>query len=285
MILATTKERVTIRLAKNKDRRQLANLIHFGTWVHRHLDWRPPLDWIGYQPYIVAERDGVLLAALACPPDPPEVAWMRLFAVHGDVDANEAWDYLWPAAHEYLWGSTVAAISLQGWFRQILTTAQFSQTHEVAMLIWENQPKVSRNETSDCSIRLMNFDDLAMVKEIDSMAFGPIWQQSQDMLEIAFRQAAIATVAENQEGLIGYQISTAGSGSGHLARLAVHPDCQACGIGSALLQDLLTQFSRRGAMRVTVNTQLQNTASLALYNKAGFRQTGEVYPVYEYYLD
>jgi len=285
MVLAITKKRVTVRLAQNKDRRKLANLIHFGTWVHRHLDWRPPLDWIGYQPYIVAERDENILAALACPPDPPEVAWMRLFAVQPDLEISEAWEYLWPAAHEYLWGITVAAIPLQGWFSQLLTVAQFSQTHEVAMLSWESTTELPEPETPDCLIRLMNSDDLNAVKELDANAFGPIWQQSHDMLEIAFHQAAIATVAEDQDGLIGYQISTAGPGGGHLARLAVHPRVQEQGIGYALVQDLLTQFTRRGALRVTVNTQIDNLASLALYHKAGFHRTGEVYPVFEAYLD
>jgi ribosomal protein S18 acetylase RimI-like enzyme len=106
-----------------------------------------------------------------------------------------------------------------------------------------------------------------------------------DMLEIAFQQAAVATVAEDQDGIIGYQISTASSGGGHLARLAVHPRVQSQGIGYAIVRDLLAQFYRRGALQVTVNTQLDNLASLALYHKAGFQRTGEVYPVYEAYLD
>lgn len=285
MVVTTTRNRVSARLAQEKDRNQLANLIHFGSWVHRHLDWRPPLDWIGYQPYLIAERDGQILAALACPPDPPEAAWIRLFAAASEITVAEAWDVLWPAAHEYLWGITVAAISLQGWFSQQLSLAKFRQTHSVAMLTWENQKLPPESTVPDCLLRWMNFEDLALVKELDQVAFSPIWQQSMDMLEIAFQQAAVATVAEDEEGIIGYQISTAGSGGGHLARLAVHPRVQGEGVGYALLRDLLVQFYRRGALKITVNTQLDNEASLALYNKAGFRRTGEIYPVYEAYLD
>ncbi|HBY09252.1 MAG TPA: hypothetical protein DEH22_16290 [Chloroflexi bacterium] len=285
MVLAITQKQVTVRLAQNKDRHQLANLLHFGSWVHRHLDWRPPLDWIGYQPYIVAERKGRLLAALACPPDPPEVAWIRLFAVESDMAIGEAWDYLWPVAREYLWGVTVAAIPLQGWFSQLLATAQFSETHQVVMLRWENHMELPESASADCIIRLMNYQDLSAVKELDASAFGPIWQQSRDMLETAFQQAAAATVAEDDDGLIGYQISTAGQGGGHLARLAVHPRVQEHGVGYALVRDLLAQFARRGASQVTVNTQVNNEASLALYHKAGFKATGEVFPVYENYLD
>ena len=93
MDLIITREAISVRLAQEKDRRHLANLIHFSNSVHRHLDWRSPLDWIGYQPYIVAEREGCILAALACPPDPPEVAWIRLLAVANEITAEEAFAY------------------------------------------------------------------------------------------------------------------------------------------------------------------------------------------------
>jgi ribosomal protein S18 acetylase RimI-like enzyme len=285
MVVTRTRDRVSVRLAQAEDRNRLANLIHFSTWVHRHLDWRPPLDWIGYQPYLIAERDGQVLAAMACPPDPPEAAWMRLFAVTADFSISDAWDLFWPAVHEYLWGITIAAIPLQSWFSQQLNAAKFDQTHRVAMLTWENTSLPPESIVPDCLLRIMNFDDLESVKELDKVAFDPIWQQSMDMLKIAFHQAAVATVAEDDQGLIGYQISTAGSGGGHLARLAVHPRVQGEGVGYSLVRDMLVQFYRRGALKVSVNTQLDNHASLALYQKAGFHQTGEVYPVYERYLD
>ena len=52
-----TKLKHSIRKANIRDQQQLANLIHFETLVHRHLDWRPPLEWIGYDPYLVLEED------------------------------------------------------------------------------------------------------------------------------------------------------------------------------------------------------------------------------------
>jgi ribosomal protein S18 acetylase RimI-like enzyme len=35
-----------------------------------------------------------------------------------------------------------------------------------------------------------------------------------------------------------------------------------------------------GGWHLTVNTQADNAASLALYHKLGFRRTGEQFPVY-----
>ena len=69
---------VRVRPAVLTDQRQIANLMHFSPTIHRHLDWRYPLDWIGSPPFFVLENQGQIISALACPPDPPSVAWVRL---------------------------------------------------------------------------------------------------------------------------------------------------------------------------------------------------------------
>jgi len=50
-------------------------------------------------------------------------------------------------------------------------------------------------------------------------------------------------------------------------------------IGYWLVRDLLERFSHQELYRVTVNTQDNNIASLALYQKLGFWQTGERFQV------
>jgi len=120
------------------------------------------------------------------------------------------------------------------------------------------------------------------VRQVDASAFKVLWQNSQPSLEMALKQASIATVAEDGTGLLGYQISTTSHMGGHLARLAVLPAYQGRKIGNALVNDLLRQFVRRGIFRVTVNTQADNLISLKLYEKMGFLRTGETYPVYQH---
>lgn len=280
---------ITIRRATEEDRQKLAMLVHFEVYVHRHLDWRPPLDWLGYQPYLIAEKDDKIVAALACPPDPPNVSWLRLFAVSSQISLERAWQILWPVARSVCLEMNsierIAVIPLQRWFRAVLQTSDFSLTHRVVMLNWEHRRDevVSEPVTGDIVVRQMNMDDLPIVHAVDSVAFRHEWKNSQSSLELAYRQATIATVAELDGELVGYQISTASPVGGHLARLAVLPGFQRKGIGSALVRDVLWQFERRGAERVTVNTQEDNAASLALYQKAGFVLTGESYPVFQYF--
>jgi ribosomal protein S18 acetylase RimI-like enzyme len=123
-------------------------------------------------------------------------------------------------------------------------------------------------------------NDLSEITKIDNTAFDMMWRNSRSSIEKALDLSAYATVAEVLKEVVGYQISTANSAGGHLARLAVLPSIQGRGIGFALVQDLLSQFNRWGAMRVTVNTQRDNFSSLSVYNKAGFQLKKETYPVY-----
>ncbi len=80
MVAIPKATQLIVEPAEFEDRHSLANLIHFGSYVHRHLDWRPPLDWLGQTPFLIARSEGEIVGALASPPDPPNVAWIRLFA-------------------------------------------------------------------------------------------------------------------------------------------------------------------------------------------------------------
>lgn len=280
----TDLSRIAIRSATENDRHKLATLIHFSPYVHRHLGWRSPLDWLGIEPYLIAERDGQILAALACPPDVPDLSWVRLFAVSTAMEVEEAWEMMWPVADRLLGDSTpIAALPLQNWFRRILQNSNFTHTYDVLMLRWKDNGQRFDAFPSDSpfSIRLMNFDDLKSVHQLDQSAFDPVWRHSIELLTLAYQHANLATIVEDSTGILGYQMSTANNSDGHLARLAVRPSARRLGVGYTLVQDLLKNFQRRGIQKVTVNTQDNNRASLSLYEKAGFASTGERYSVFE----
>lgn len=272
-----------VRKAVPQDQHQIANLMFFESHVHRHLDWRTPLEWLGSSFYWVVEYDGKIQAVLACPEGPARVAWVRLFAHSGQLPIQKAWESLWQVAQNEIaarGGATVAVIATKQWLSDLLTKYEFDNTQDIVMLEW-NSFDVSVPPSSDeYSIREMTVGDLPQVAELDATAFQIIWQNPLDALEKALPQAMIATVVEDPEGLVGYQLSTANPFGAHLARLAVRPGAQRRGLGTAIVLDLLHRLHAKNVSRLTVNTQNDNHASLALYKKLGFTMTGEQFPVY-----
>lgn len=274
-----------IRTANGADRSRLANLIHFGSYIHQHLDWKSTLDWIGTHPFLVMERNGGLVATIACPPVLPDFTWVRLFAVSPNVQVDFSWNKLWSAAIEELKYSgkfQVAALSLQSWFNDILQRSNFTHTDNVIILLWEGRVVDPKPKSIEIEIRPILPEDLSTVAEIDGSAFSLEWKNSVEELELAYQQSSVATLAEVDGEIVGYQLSTSSSTSTHLARLAVKPIIQGRGVGYSLVQDLLVKLNKQGVMHVTVNTQQKNAASLALYEKLGFKYTGEFYRVYQY---
>ena len=271
-----------VRPASLADHQQLSNLIFFETRMHRHLDWRQPLEWLGNPFYWALVEGSHITAALACPPEAPNMFWIRLFVFSGQWNSENAWTLLWQTARAEIvnaGGEKVAAIAMQPWFQAALAGSGFENRQQIVMLEWRYQPWV-RSEAPGMRIRKMNEADLSAVEGIDSAAFDPLWRNPQATLRAAFSQAMSASVAEAEGGIVGYQITTGGGTRAHLARLAVHPAMQGRGVAHHLVSDLLTRLTHHGIGKLSVNTQSDNFSSLKLYQKLGFRRTGEQYPVF-----
>ncbi len=278
---------LAIRTARLSDETRLSNLLYFESYVHRHLDWRTPIDWLGEPEYWVVEQAGLVNAALACPPDPENVAWIRLFVHSTLMPGNEAWQMLWETAKKSFsqrCGITIAAIVLHEWFQKLLQANGFTEHQRIVLLEHTAATYHERPIPNGLVIRPMQREDLPAITDLDAAAFDPIWRNSLSALQRAFSQSGSATVAHYDGQLIGYQISTRNSFGVHLARLAVNPHFQGKGTGYAILQDLFRRMYRIGVFRLTVNTQSDNGTSLSLYHKIGFTLTGESYPVYTYQI-
>jgi ribosomal-protein-alanine N-acetyltransferase len=272
------------KLEKN-DWDSLVQLLRTEPRVHRHLGWIPPLDWLGSQPYWGLFQGGKITAALACPPDPPAVSWIQLFAVSRRLSVERSWNLMWPLVQAQLKKKQVVesvnAIAIQDWFQDLLAKKGFHQAFQVLILHWESAHSAFLLEDPQVSVRAMQLEDLPGVQRVDQKAFGPIWRNSLAKLKRAHEMAAVATVVEEEGQIIGYQISTAGAMGGHLARLAVLPDYQGQGVGTALVVNLLKSFEKQGFVEVTVNTQSNNMGSIKLYKKLGFVEGPDSFPVYQ----
>jgi ribosomal protein S18 acetylase RimI-like enzyme len=289
-----------VRRAVKEDHLQIANLIHNDGTSHRHLDWRVPLEWIGSPNYWVLEEEGHIVAALACPEDPPQVAWIRLFSYSSRVSnpfnllgsnsqtnkPPEYWSALWEVARSEVLRATpqaqIAAIAVKQWFQDILYFSGFELKQNIILLQMINDNMRLFPTPQGIRIRPMQEADLPAVVKVDLDSFGWFWHNTLETLSRALSQAVSATVAEDDSGVIGYQLSTGNPFAAHLARLGVKPEAQGRGVGSALVSGMIQSLDLNQLNRLSVNTQSDNATSLSLYKKLGFVRTGEQFPVFVY---
>jgi ribosomal-protein-alanine N-acetyltransferase len=275
-----------VRRAVEQDRDQISNLIFYESNNHRHLDWYSPLEWIGSPNYWVREEDGHITAALACPEDPPHVAWIRFFGYHQALSMPQVWTSLWETAYSEIASANaqthVAAIVVKQWFQSLLLSSGFELKQNIVLLELKSGNLPSFSAPHGIRIRPMQDADMPAVAQVDLAAFGHFWHNTENSLQRARLQCASAMVAEDDSGVIGYQLSTKNPLGAHLARLGVQPEAQGKGVGSALVSHLVQSFGVSQLGRLSVNTQADNSVSLSLYKKLGFVLTGEHFPVLVY---
>ncbi|NPV78190.1 MAG: GNAT family N-acetyltransferase [Anaerolineae bacterium] len=275
------------RPAEMGDYQGIRILMQESCYIHRHLDWRHPLDLLGQQPYWVIENNrGEIVAALACPPYPPGTAWINFFAANSITRPEQVWSLLLENALENCPSpgiQNLAVLPTQPWFIRFLPDHHFSHSQDVVMLEWNDELPADKNtEEQRPFIRPMKQEDLPAVLTLDNQSFSPLWQLSGDSLKAAYQDSVYARVFILDGRVTGYLIANLTHLGGHISRLAVSRLHRARGIGSCLVLDALSYFLKIGIKKVTVNTQDDNEASLALYRAANFRLTGEKVPVFIY---
>lgn len=275
-------DRPQLRQAVEADRQALRGLLQSSRRVHLHTDWRAADDYLGRPPYLVAESGRTLVACLACPPDPAPAAWLRLAALGngrpgGDIAA--LLDASLTALAE-LGAEELAVLGPESWLLDPLRARGFRSLTDVITYLKEDD-NIAEPGNRDVLVRRARLEDLPALAALDANAFEPRWRHSADMLRSAYAVVASFEVAWLDGGPVGYQLSSVFGRYGHLARLTVQPAYQGQGIGTRLLADALTNLNRLGVTAVTLNTQADNLASRRLYERFGFRPTGDRVTVWQ----
>jgi len=273
----------TIRQTRSSDQALVSSLLANASYKHFHFDWLNVLDLLEEAPFLIALNKDMPVACLACQPDPPQVAWIRLFAALKDVPKYEVWGRLWQAAVESAVGLGAAqavALATQDWLIPLLKDSGFQETNEVIFYKWDGSPFTNIPEHGR-KLRKMTLGDLPAVALVDQSAFDPLWALSLRSLRTAYRLSSLATVISQGDQIIAYQMSTSSALGAHIARLAVHPDLQGEGCGRALIANALHVFPQRGLEQVTVNTQADNYRSQQLYRSLGFEPSGQRFSLLE----
>ena len=115
------------------------------------------------------------------------------------------------------------------------------------------------------------------VAEIDRDAFGPLWGNDTSSLREIRRATPRhhARLIRDGRAIAGFAISGAAGDHGYLQRLAVSTTHRRSGFARDLVVDALRWMCDSGLTSVLVNTGVDNTAALALYDRLGFRRLND----------
>ena len=126
------------------------------------------------------------------------------------------------------------------------------------------------------ALRRTRASDRAAVLAVDHVAFQPFWRLDESGLDEAINatpHARFRTAHDaERDAVVGYAITGRAGRRGYVQRIAVDPTQHGAGIGRLLLLDGLRWLRRWRVERAMVNTQLDNSRALRLYEATGFRR-------------
>jgi ribosomal-protein-alanine N-acetyltransferase len=226
--------------------------------------------------WVAGDGDGVGGFMLA-EKQPFSIAIMMAAALSDEWQVSAYLDTLLPSVEENArqeGATALVQIGYAPWLTAVLRERGFASRGWVVTYEWDYQPVTVAGDLL-ATIRSAHLRDLPTLLSLDKRIFGPVWHKPVVNFEEALAQAFIFTVAEKDGEIVGYQWCERHERHGHLARLAVRPGWEGQGIGTRLLTEALVTLVEAGVSWITLNTQEDNLRSRMLYERHGFRLTGD----------
>jgi len=140
--------------------------------------------------------------------------------------------------------------------------------------------KQSLEQQRSIVVRRLRPEDLERVVRIDAKILGrERAQYFQSVLERNLRDTGVqVSLAAEQDGaFVGYLLARAWYGEfgivepyAVLEAIGVHPDFQRCGVGAALLEQLVLNLNALGLRRVRTEVEWRDRELMNFFHRAGF---------------
>jgi ribosomal-protein-alanine N-acetyltransferase len=122
-------------------------------------------------------------------------------------------------------------------------------------------------------IRPLELRDLSAIEVIERSAYPTPWSRSMFAGELS-KPSSVCLGAFDDDGLVGYLITSRYVDAWHVMNVAVAPDLRRRGTASALLGRLFEQTSTDDRRGYTLEVRVSNTGAIALYEGLGFETRG-----------
>ena len=122
-------------------------------------------------------------------------------------------------------------------------------------------------------IQRLQLRDLTAIEEIERVAYPTPWSRSMFAGELS-KPSSVCLGAFDDDGLVGYLITSRYVDAWHVMNVAVAPDLRRRGTASALLGRLFELTSTDDRRGYTLEVRVSNTGAIALYEGLGFETRG-----------
>ncbi|MFA6308812.1 MAG: ribosomal protein S18-alanine N-acetyltransferase [Clostridia bacterium] len=126
----------------------------------------------------------------------------------------------------------------------------------------------------DIKIELMNNNHIEGVMVVENISFTVPWSMDAFFQEVNQNEFAIYFVAIVEGKVVGYAGVWVICDEGHITNIAVHPDFRRKGIGSLLMEKLITYAKAHDVAVMTLDVRAGNDAAKNMYAKFGFKKGG-----------
>jgi ribosomal-protein-alanine N-acetyltransferase len=278
---ALTVEAIDVRPALIADRAAIHRLTENSHRVHFNLDWWTFDNWLYEErpsdAIWLAHFHNELIGVLVAPFDASSVIWLRSIAIASGYSADPIFMALLKHARS-TWldqgVERVAVLAHPEWVSDLTHRLNFDRYDEIVTLRKSDRALPERSRSPEASLRPAVFADVPGIAHNDRAAFDTVWWHSETSMVHILKTVSHFVVAEINDRVVGHAFSDLYGGQGHLIRLVVHPAYQRLGIGEQLLVESLRYQIELGAYPLTLNTQIDNAASQALYRRYGFQAVG-----------
>lgn len=154
--------------------------------------------------------------------------------------------------------------------------------HVETLVLYENTSMNYNIIESNFNIIDSELNHLDEIIRVDNLAFEDIWKESRDTLKNAIQVPPDTNnrciVIKDEYRIIGYATYKyiEYDKKGYISRLAVEPMYQNKKIGKQILNDCIKWLKDKGALKVELTTQTNNSKSRPLYESLGFENIKEL---------
>ena len=122
-------------------------------------------------------------------------------------------------------------------------------------------------------IEKMQFGDIPYVAELDKQSISESWSE-QNYKESLENPNYIILVAKTEDKIIGFISMYCATDEGYICNIAVEKSYRKCGIGTSLMNEIITFSKDKDLKFLTLEVRESNTNAIKFYKKLNFTNLG-----------